>query len=205
MEDIKRRVVLDEATREVLVDEVFVRYDPTFSWLGALPEGSRPAGEPRTIEVTLWYEDGPVRADPSLPPMDPFERLPRLRGAAGEKMPAPRDGSQQVAREEPERVRRPVPRPDAMLEATQAWAERLKLGEMQREDPYSRPFVDLLVRDSSDEARMRRMRAVEVGHPECFAHGKRKQSMLVASTRYELCEGGCFTDGCTAERTMRSS
>ena len=119
-------------------------------------------------------------------------------------MPAPRDGSQQVAREEPERVRRPVPRPDAMLEATQAWAERLKLGEMQREDPYSRPFVDLIVRDSSDEAKMRRMRAVEVGHPECFAHGKRKQSMLVASTRYELC-GGCFTDGFTAARMMRSS
>ena len=57
VEDIKRRVVLDEATREVLADEVFVCYDPTFSWLGALPEGSRRAGEPRTIEVTLWYED----------------------------------------------------------------------------------------------------------------------------------------------------
>ena len=38
VEDIKRRVVLDEATREVLVDEVFLTYDPTFSWLGALPE-----------------------------------------------------------------------------------------------------------------------------------------------------------------------
>ena len=60
-----------------------------------------------------------------------------------------------------------------MLEATQAWAERLKLGEMQREDPYSRPFVDLLVRDTSDEARMRRMRVVEAGNPECFAWQKK--------------------------------
>ena len=135
MEDIKRRVVLDGATREVLVDEVFLLYDPTFSWLGALPEGSRRAGEPRTIEVTLWYEDGPVQPDISLPQMDPLERLPRLTGAAGGKMPAPRDGSEQVAKEEPLRVRHPVPRPGPMLEATQAWTERLKLGEMQHEDP----------------------------------------------------------------------
>ena len=166
MEDIKRRVVLDGATREVLVDEVFMRYDPTFSWLGALPAGSRGAGEPRTIEVTLWYEDGPIRPDPSLPPLDPLTRLPRLVGAEGEKMPAPRDGSEQVAREEPLRARQPVPRPGPMLEATQAWAERLKLGEMQHEDPYSRPFIDLLVRDGSVEARARRLRALEVSHPE---------------------------------------
>ena len=119
-------------------------------------------------------------------------------------MPAPRDGSEQVAREEPERARRPVPRPDAMLEATQAWAERLKLGEMQREDPYSRPFVDLLVRDASDEARMRRMRAMEVGHPECFAHGK-ESSQCWLRRLATSCAGGCFTDGSIAIRMMRSS
>ena len=66
-----------------------------------------------------------------------------------------------------------------MLEATQAWAERLQLGEMQREDPYSRPFMDLLCRDMSAEAKARRMRAMEADHPECFAYGKRKQSVTV--------------------------
>ena len=101
-------------------------------------------------------------------------------------------------------MRRPVPRPGPMLEATQAWSERLKLGEMQHEDPYSRPFIDLLVRDGSAEMKARRMRALEVNHPECFEHGKRKQSMLVAAARYELC-GACSTDGSTAGRTMRSS
>ena len=70
VEDIRRRAILDSTTKEVIRDEVFLSYDPMYSWLGALPEGSRPAGDPRTIEVTLWYEDGPIRVDPSLPPMD---------------------------------------------------------------------------------------------------------------------------------------
>ena len=145
-----------------------------------------------------------MRPDPSLPAMDPLERLPRLKGAAGDRLPGPRDGSEQAAKEEPERVRRPVPRPGPMLEATQAWSERLKLGEMQHEDSYSRPFIDLLIRDGSPEMKARRMRALEVNHPECFEHGKRKQSMQVAVARYELC-GVYFTDGFTAVRTTRSS
>ena len=61
-------------------------------------------GDPTTIRVTLWYEEMPARVDPSLPPMDPFGRLPPPAGAEQGRLAGPVDGTEQTAREEPRRA-----------------------------------------------------------------------------------------------------
>ena len=93
VEDIRRRVVVDTATEDSLADEVFSRTQRGFDWLR--PIETRPVlGLPRTIKVMLWYEEKPVRADPSLQAMDPWDRLPRLPGSEQEGVGGPADGSE---------------------------------------------------------------------------------------------------------------
>ena len=85
---IRKRVVTDINTNEVLLDETIDQTDPGLDWVRPLPgvEGTR---KTRDIEVVLWYlSRGPRRLDERLPPPDRAALMPRptveeVRGGAG--------------------------------------------------------------------------------------------------------------------------
>ena len=73
VEQIRRRVALDEESNGVIVDEVFLSYEKDFDWCAPLTNfPGYENGRPRNIKVILWYMEAPPRPDPSLPAQDPF-------------------------------------------------------------------------------------------------------------------------------------
>ena len=63
-------------------------------------------------------------------------------------------------------------------EAAQAWAEKLKLREMQREDAYAAPYFIILEKDGQPDAARRRMNKDEVEHPDRQGLERKFQSLL---------------------------
>ena len=77
MESIRKRVVKDINTDEILLDETIDQPDSETNWVRPLPcvDGTR---RTRDIEVIRWYLDcGTSRLNPGLPDPDPTALMPR--------------------------------------------------------------------------------------------------------------------------------
>ena len=129
VEQIRRRVVTEEATGIVLSDQIFVVHNPTFDWCASLSTVGIDDDRGRDILVTLWYLEPPPRPDPALPSLDPFER-PERPPPAEVMRDVPRDGTGQMDRDLRSRERF-LTLGDEVKEVAQSWVERMKLREMQ--------------------------------------------------------------------------